>query len=320
MFQFQSECVLCQKISTSKKNHSEFSFQCSPHLSVWKSPFENLWPGAVMILFEEHNEEMSEVYPRQLDECHHVLLSLEKAVKLSTKCKRINFVKFGNVSSHLHWHIIPRYQEEQFSEKSPWELMHKSHSELYEQYLNLKNADLRIEIKKNFTHFFHHRENIFFGCALIFRNIHKEIQNKLSDKKKEDVIQQIRQDPSSWETLLMKQNYRHRLWDNIGGNNNANEFPTDTMIREVQEETGWKLAWSQEVTRQWRYGQTEGYIFVALPSDNHYSKNDPPRVLCHEIEKIEYFSLKTVLNSEQFSQNVQGRLKAFLEGRVDFSL
>ena len=118
----KDNCVLCDKLRNAQ-NDSDFLFDGGHNLYIFKSPFADKWPGAFMVVYKRHIYEQAEIRGTDLPDTLHSLVCFEKAMRKVTNCKRINSVKFANVAHHLHWHIIPRYQNEKYSTKCSWELI-----------------------------------------------------------------------------------------------------------------------------------------------------------------------------------------------------
>ncbi len=164
------------------------------------------------------------------------------------------------------------------------------------------------------------RKYTFFGAALFLRPKLKEHRPLALSYNIEKIVETARKNPEDWECLLMKRNYLDFAWDHIGGHNEFHEFPAQTMQREVQEEVGWKTREYREICRQWKDGFLNGFIYLVIPSEPYYMENEPPRVPCDEVQKVEYFGLLQILESDMFKENVKGRIQAFIKGDSDFSL
>lgn len=313
-------CVLCQKMAE-RKSHPDFIFDAGPHIGVFKSPFSHIWPGALTLVFFEHIYEQSEIYYGRLRETMYALISCERALKKVTHCNRINFAKFANQEHHLHWHIIPRYREETYKEKSPWELLELDKKELFEADMDRVVGDENIllaKVKKEALYYLNNASGFFFGAALFLRPSEESKRGLLQEHSLESIVSMARSEPTQWEALLMKRNYLDFAWDHVGGNNNAREFPKQTMVREVQEELGWKIQESFEVCREWRTGFLKGFLYAVKPSELHYALDNPPHSPCQEVQKIQFFKLSELASHSMFSASVRGRTKAFLEGQTDF--
>ncbi|APJ02919.1 NUDIX domain-containing protein [Silvanigrella aquatica] len=314
-------CVLCAKLRNAQ-NDPDFLFDGGHNVLVFKSPFAEKWPGALMPIFKRHIYEHSDIRNSDLPDTLHTLVCLEKAIRKVTDCKRINLVKFANVAHHLHWHIIPRYPNENYSKKCSWELNDYSKKQLYSWvegsffepnnpiYQNIVQESL-FEIKN--------RGSSYFGCALFLRPSDEKLRKEYFQLNIDIILKMARENPKDWECLLMKRNYFDYAWDFIGGNCEINEFPEQAMIREVSEEVGWKILKYKEVTRQWRMGSIKGIVYFAIPEEPQFMENDPPRIHCEEVNTVKYFNLVEILNDLSLPDSVRGRISAFLNEKSDFT-
>lgn len=317
----RDNCNLCNKLIKAQTD-ADFLFDAGHNLYIFKSPFALKWPGALMPIFKRHIYEQSEIRSTDLPDTLHTLVCLEKAIRKVTSCKRINMVKFANYEKHLHWHIIPRYENEIFLKKCPWELEKYKNNELYKysenNFFEINNP-IYNNIISNSIYEINNRESSYFGCALFLRPTNKLLREKYYEYQLDEIITMARENPEDWECLLMKRNYFDFAWDFIGGNSDINEFPESTMLREVSEELGWKILKYKEITRQWRMGSIKGFIYLALPLDKCFMEDSPPRVKCDEVQDVRYFKLNEILNDLTFSDSVRGRIKAFLNNNADFT-
>ncbi len=316
----KDNCVLCSKLKNSQ-NDPDFLFDGGHNLYVYKSPFAEKWPGAFMVIFKRHIYEQSEIRPSDLPDTLHSLVCFDKAIRKVTNCKRINLVKFANVAHHLHWHIIPRYQNENFSENCSWELQDKTKEELYKRtdkdFFNKDNPIYNKLIQESLFEI-KNRSSPYFGCALFLRPVDLNLRSQYSKYTPDEIIKMARENPNQWECLLMKRNYYDYAWDFIGGNCEINEYPEFGMMREVLEEVGWKIEKYKEVTRQWKMGAIKGFVYLAIPENIQFLEDEPPRIHCEEVQTVKYFNLIQVLNDSIFPDSVRGRISAFLNNKPDF--
>lgn len=159
-----------------------------------------------------------------------------------------------------------------------------------------------------------------FSAALFLRPSSMEQRVHSLDLDVCTLANLARKNPEQWECLLMKRNYADFSWDHIGGHRNENEFPLQTMIREVYEEMGWKVKNSMEICRQWKNDNLAGFIYLAIPEESNYMNDQPPRIPCDEVEKVGYFNLIHLLKSDDFLPKVKGRIEAFITNAPDFIL
>jgi diadenosine tetraphosphate (Ap4A) HIT family hydrolase len=75
-------------------------------------PAGNAFPGFCRVIWRRHVAEMSDLAP---DHAHHaldILLATERAVRRTVQPDKINLASLGNLVPHLHWHVIPRWQDD----------------------------------------------------------------------------------------------------------------------------------------------------------------------------------------------------------------
>lgn len=166
----------------------------------------------------------------------------------------------------------------------------------------------------------HKKKYTFFGAAIFLRPTLSTERNAIYHYDVKKIAELARKNPHEWDCLLMKRNYLDFAWDCIGGNSELNEFPLQTMTREVGEEVGWKIKESMEVCRQWKNGYLNGFVYLVIPEQADYMNDAPPRVPCDEVQTVCYFNLLHILKSEEFKPNVKGRIQAFISNESDFSL
>lgn len=315
--------------------------------TLFEGPFFNQWPGSLMLVSNRHVQEQTDLRPSHAREVWLDILDAERALRLVTGCQRVNFVKFGNVAPHLHWHLIPRYAEERHQALTPWEIL-QEHSHLKEteaapksgllytertqlpwhsQGLLLSNEELlsreaQVVLEKATS-----RESGVFGAALFLRPKDAEQREAASTQPLGWVLEQVRRAPGQWESFLMQRNYLDRSWDHFGGNSEPGEFPEETMRREVQEELGWKLGQEREsaleVTRQWAHGLLQGFLFLARPTPqlsraSWWMEDAPPRAACDEVANAKWFCVEALAAGRDVPQTVAGRHRALIEHQRDF--
>ena len=70
---------------------------------------ERLHPGFVRVIWHDHVSEMSALDRSDRDHLMNVVFELEAALRESLQPDKINLASLGNVVSHLHWHVIARF-------------------------------------------------------------------------------------------------------------------------------------------------------------------------------------------------------------------
>jgi len=66
------------------------------------------YAGYCRIIWRAHVKEMTDLSPVEREHCMRVVFAVERAVRETLNPHKINLASFGNMTPHLHWHVIPR--------------------------------------------------------------------------------------------------------------------------------------------------------------------------------------------------------------------
>lgn len=83
-------------------------------------PTAEAFPGFCRVVWQQHVSEMSDL---SADDAHHaldILLATERAVRRTVRPDKINLASLGNMVPHLHWHVIPRWQDDSHFPSPIW--------------------------------------------------------------------------------------------------------------------------------------------------------------------------------------------------------
>ena len=78
------------------------------------------YPGFCRLIWTEHVAEMTDLSENDQREVLTALLAVESAVREVLNPDKINLASFGNMVPHLHWHVIPRWQNDAAFPGSVW--------------------------------------------------------------------------------------------------------------------------------------------------------------------------------------------------------
>ena len=67
------------------------------------------YPGFCRVIWNAHVREMTDLTGAGQRRCMRVVLATERALRKIFKPDKINLASFGNMTPHLHWHVIPRF-------------------------------------------------------------------------------------------------------------------------------------------------------------------------------------------------------------------
>lgn len=67
------------------------------------------YPGFCRVILTDHVSEMTDLDPDSRIALMQVVLLVEAALRRALEPEKINLASLGNVTPHLHWHVIPRF-------------------------------------------------------------------------------------------------------------------------------------------------------------------------------------------------------------------
>ena len=77
-------------------------------------------PGFCRVIWNHHVAEMTDLSHGEREHLMSLVFAVEEAVRHVMQPDKINIAALGNMVPHIHWHIIPRYQDDAFFPGSAW--------------------------------------------------------------------------------------------------------------------------------------------------------------------------------------------------------
>lgn len=78
------------------------------------------YPGFCRVVWNAHVREMSDLDASSRQYLMAVVFAVEAAVRQTCRPDKVNLASFGNVTPHLHWHVIPRWREDRHFPEPVW--------------------------------------------------------------------------------------------------------------------------------------------------------------------------------------------------------
>jgi diadenosine tetraphosphate (Ap4A) HIT family hydrolase len=78
------------------------------------------FPGFCRVVWRRHVREMSDLSAGEQRHLMDVVLATERAVRAVQQPDKINIASLGNVTPHLHWHVIPRWVDDSHFPAPVW--------------------------------------------------------------------------------------------------------------------------------------------------------------------------------------------------------
>jgi diadenosine tetraphosphate (Ap4A) HIT family hydrolase len=86
---------------------------------LWQDEFcrvvaagERLYPGFCRVILARHVREMSDLAPAERTRLMGVVFTVEEAVREAMSPDKMNVASLGNMTPHVHWHVIPRFRDD----------------------------------------------------------------------------------------------------------------------------------------------------------------------------------------------------------------
>ena len=102
---------------------------CKPCTSpiLWQDDFcrvvllnDTHYPAYCRVELLEHIKEMSDLPPVQRSRMMKVVFAVETAIRETIQPDKINLASLGNKTPHIHWHVVPRFENDKHFPNSHW--------------------------------------------------------------------------------------------------------------------------------------------------------------------------------------------------------
>lgn len=78
------------------------------------------YAGYCRVIWGAHVREMTDLAQAERQHCMRVVCAVEHALRTVLNPHKINLASFGNLAPHLHWHVIPRFEDDPHFPNSVW--------------------------------------------------------------------------------------------------------------------------------------------------------------------------------------------------------
>ena len=94
---------------------------------VWQHPAyrvvlidEAAYPGFCRVIWQDHVKEMTDLAPAERSLLANAVWAVEAAVRETMRPEKVNVASLGNMTPHLHWHVIPRFTDDVHFPRPLW--------------------------------------------------------------------------------------------------------------------------------------------------------------------------------------------------------
>ena len=78
------------------------------------------YPGFCRVILNRHVKEMADLSGAERQSFMQVVFAVEQALTLLMRPDKINLASLGNLTPHVHWHVIPRFSDDAHFPQPIW--------------------------------------------------------------------------------------------------------------------------------------------------------------------------------------------------------
>ena len=78
------------------------------------------YPGFCRVILNRHAVEMSDLAPDEREALMRVVFAVEAAVRETLGADKMNLASLGNMTPHVHWHVVPRFRDDRHFPTPIW--------------------------------------------------------------------------------------------------------------------------------------------------------------------------------------------------------
>ena len=78
------------------------------------------YPGFCRVILNRHAREMTDLGPGERDELMRVVYEVEAAIRECMGADKMNLASLGNMTPHVHWHVVPRFRDDRHFPTPIW--------------------------------------------------------------------------------------------------------------------------------------------------------------------------------------------------------
>src|SRR5947207_10622397 len=84
------------------------------------------YPGFCRVILNRHAREMTDLAPAERDALMAVVYAVEEAVRETMRPDKMNMASLGNMTPHVHWHVVPRFRDDRHFPDPVWSAPQRS--------------------------------------------------------------------------------------------------------------------------------------------------------------------------------------------------
>jgi diadenosine tetraphosphate (Ap4A) HIT family hydrolase len=84
------------------------------------------YPGFCRVIWTAHVREMSDLAVAERQLLMDIVFTVEQVIRALFSPDKINLASFGNLTPHIHWHVIPRWHDDRHFPEPIWGRIHQT--------------------------------------------------------------------------------------------------------------------------------------------------------------------------------------------------
>ena len=84
------------------------------------------YPGFCRVIWHAHVKEMTDLPPASRSAMMQMVMKVESALRETLSPDKINLASLGNMTPHVHWHVIPRFLDDAHFPNPVWATAQRS--------------------------------------------------------------------------------------------------------------------------------------------------------------------------------------------------
>ena len=78
------------------------------------------YPGFCRVILKRHAREMTDLTEAERHGLMAVVFAVEAAVREAMGAEKMNVASLGNMTPHVHWHVVPRFRDDRHFPHPIW--------------------------------------------------------------------------------------------------------------------------------------------------------------------------------------------------------
>ncbi len=114
-----NDCLICERVALARQARNPHLIAEMEH-TYFVVGDHQFFKGYALVLLKEHVREPFELPPDVQREHFGEVMRAAKAVHETFAPWKLNYSCYGNAEPHVHWHIVPRYEDDPNRDGNPW--------------------------------------------------------------------------------------------------------------------------------------------------------------------------------------------------------